>query len=509
MTKENLLESKWFAGLLLFFSLIFLADQNLYSQQYRLGDIPLHPEIYKKHLKAWPLDMAEALPSSYDAREFGLVTTAKDQGACGSCWAFASVGAMESHMLKMYQVGPKNLSEQQQVSCNVSMWGCDGGSSNAIRYWELKGPLDEGYFPYTADDATSCQESEDYQLDYRVIDWHTVAASDFKNSLYSNGPSYWRYDVYSDFYTYWSSAGMDDVYINSPSSYQGGHAILIIGWDDSKGAYLCKNSWGETGGPNGDGTFWIAYSGHVNNLRFGMANFSLTALTCSSDAECDDGVYCNGEETCVGESCQEGTPRSCLDDGLFCNGDEVCNEATPGCGSTGDPCGTGFTCNENTDQCDSLCGNGICDEFEDCTNCSVDCISGSSGGTCDACFKGQCDGTCHPVKEGAECSDCWTSYCCGDGACEGAENNDNCQKDCPLAICGDGICDSSEDPCYCAADCGPYSIPETNCTDGIDNDCDGSIDGDDSDCPGCKLKKEACSSNSDCCSNRCIRDSCK
>lgn len=457
MTKKSLCELKWFAGLLVLFSFIFLTGQNLYSQQYRLGDIPLHPEIYKKHLKVWPLDMAEALPISYDARNFELVTTVKDQGACGSCWAFASVGAMESHMLKMYDVGSEDLSEQQQVSCNTSMWGCSGGTSSAIKYWELKGALDESYFPYTADDATSCQESEEQQLDYRVIDWHTVAPGDFKNSLYTNGPSYWRYDVYSDFYTYWNSVDMNAVYVNSPSSYQGGHAVLIIGWDDSKGAYLCKNSWGETGGPNGDGTFWIAYSGHAKNLNFGMANFSLTALGCSYDAECDDGIYCNGNETCAGGSCQEGIPISCLDDSLFCNGDEVCNELTQGCGSTGNPCETGFTCNEDIDQCDSLCGNGVCDEFEDCTNCSVDCISGSSGGTCGACFKGQCDGVCHPVKEGADCSDCWSSYCCGDGVCEGDEDSATCPKDCPV----------------------------------------------------CKLKKEECSINSDCCSNRCLRGFCK
>ncbi len=510
MSQESLRTSKRCAGLLVFFCLIFLTGQNLYSQEHRLGDIPLHPEIYKKHLKVWPLDMAAALPGSYDARDDGLVTAAKNQGSCGSCWAFASVGAMESHMLKMYQIGPEDLSEQQQISCNTGMWGCDGGNSSALRYWILDGPLDEGYFSYTGNDATPCQESEDQQLGYRVIDWHTVASNNFKDSLYSNGPSYWRYDVYDDFYTYWGSATAGDVYTNSDNSYRGGHAILIIGWDDSKGAYLCKNSWGETAGPNNDGTFWIAYSGHANNLNFGMANFSLTSLRCTSDAECNDGVYCNGSETCVEDSCQEGTPISCLDDGLFCNGDEVCNELTQGCGSTGNPCETGSTCNEVTDQCISLCGNGICDEFEDCSNCPEDCISGSSGGTCDACFKGQCDDVCHPVKEGPECSDCWASYCCGDGVCEGAENNNNCQKDCPVTLCGDGTCDSNETPCNCSADCGSAPSYETNCSDGIDNDCDGLIDGNDLDCPvACLPRKEACNSDSDCCSNRCVRGSCK
>ncbi len=502
---------KWFAVFVMTAGLTFAAGQGL-SRQYHLGDIPLNKEIYKKHLKTWPLDMAEALSPYYDARDEGLVTLAKNQGQCGSCWAFASVGAMESHMLKAYQVGPEDLSEQQQVSCNTAMWGCTGGSSNAIRYWELKGPLDESSFPYTASDTTSCLDLESPQLGYRVIDWHTVAANGYKNSVYAYGPSYWRYNVHSDFYTYWNSGEPGTVYVNNESDYQGGHAVLLIGWDDSKSAFLCKNSWGEFGGPNGDGTFWIAYTGHANDLGFGMANFSLTSLVCSSDAECDDGVYCNGTEKCVAESCQEGTPVTCTEDDSFCNGNEVCNEATQECGSTGDPCDENAVCNEVDDQCDSLCGNGVCGPGEDCSPCPDDCISGTSGGTCGACFKGKCDGVCHPVKEGAECSDCWTSYCCGDGVCEGEEDSENCSIDCPATVCGDGVCDPGEDRCSCSEDCG--APDQEICNNGIDDDCDNAVDCDDSDCEFdssciCLAKKESCQSDSDCCSNRCKNGQCR
>lgn len=387
MKKESTKRSKWFAGISVLFCLIFLTDQNLYSQEYRLGDIPLHPKIYQKYLKVWPLEMLEILPESYDARDDELVTSAKDQGACGSCWAFASVGAMESHILKWYVdvEDHKDLSEQQQVSCNEEMYGCGGGTSSAIKYWELKepqleskGPQLESLYPYTANDA-SCLESEYSQLGYRVIDWHTVdnSTNDFKNSLYLYGPSYWRFNVYSDFFTYWNDADPGYVYKNSrPSNYRGGHAVLIIGWDNEKGAYLCKNSWGEEAGPNDDGTFWIAYDGHWKNLNFGMANFSLTSLTCSNDADCNDGLDCNGIETCIVETatCQEGEPV-CPDDGLFCNGDEVCNELTVECSRTGNPCSAGIVCDEDNDQC--LCGEpgAYCTDNSQC-----------------------CSGRCHPRK---------------------------------------------------------------------------------------------------------------
>jgi hypothetical protein len=502
------------------FCLMLLAGQNVYAQKYKLGDIPLHPEIYKKHLKVWPMEMAEMLPTAYDARDEEIVTSAKNQGSCGSCWAFASVGAMESHMLKAYQTGPEDLSEQQQVSCNTSMWGCNGGTSSAIKYWEWesKGPLYEACFPYTANDSTPCEESYCTQLGYRVIDWHTVGTSDFKNSLYTYGPSYWRFDVYSDFDTFWSNGTQDQVYTNQhSSSYRGGHAVLLIGWDDTKGAYLCKNSWG-SGGPNGDGTFWIAYSGHSNNLNFGMVNFSLTTLTCSSDAECDDGMYCNGAETCVDGTCQDGTPVTCADDGLFCNGSEVCDEIGQECGHTGDPCTAPTVCSEDIDQCElPSCGNTVCDAGENCDNCPADCISGTAAGNDPTdCFKGKADGVCHPVKDGSNCPDCVSSWCCGDGVCEGEEDSNNCAIDCgPSPVCEDGNCDPGEDECSCPSDCGQPQNSEVGfCSDSVDNDCDTLTDCDDPDCVddlacSCFPKGSPCSIKSDCCSNKCVRGACK
>jgi hypothetical protein len=268
---------------------------------YAYGDIPLPPDVYDALLRQPSREALERLPAAYDARSDGIVTAAKDQGACGSCWAFASVGALESHLLKQFGIGPDDFAEQQQVSCNINMAGCSGGSADALLFWEegSYGPIDESSFPYTARDDTPCTYACS-ERDIHVANFHTVpiTTAAFKESLYNVGPSYWRFNVYRDFNTYWSTAAPGSVYVNADPVRLGGHAVLLIGWDDTKGAFLLKNSWGTNSGPNANGTFWLAYAGHANDMGFGMANFEATrdAPVDVALGYCDmaGNAYCDG-----------------------------------------------------------------------------------------------------------------------------------------------------------------------------------------------------------------------
>ena len=117
--------------------------------------------------------------------------------------------------------------------------------------------------------------------------------------------------------------------------------------------------------------------------------------------------------------------------------------------------------------------------------------------TCDNdptdCFKGEADGVCHPTKDGPNCPDCVTIWCCGDGVCNGEEDSGSC-----------------------AIDCGQPSATETNCTDLSDDDGDGLTDCADPDCSGepvcqssCLQRKQPCLSNEECCSGKCFRGACK
>jgi C1A family cysteine protease len=242
-------------------------------------------------------DFIAELPQIFDWRDKGIVTRAKDerpvtpadnQGYCGSCWAFAAVGAMESKILMAG--GPEyDISEQQQVSCNTEQYGCCGGFLNASLFWKDRGPMQESCTDYGDYRTSSCNclrhcsnvpcSSLDTcpQLFYLTDKYYSVNAddkNDVKISLRQDGPAPFRFLVYKDFFDFWNSGSSGEIYKQSDDRLSGGHAVLLIGWDDAKQAWLCKNSWGERG-PNGDGTFWLAYSGHANNLRFGMTNFTI------------------------------------------------------------------------------------------------------------------------------------------------------------------------------------------------------------------------------------------
>lgn len=245
------------------------------------GDIGLPADYNATKLQLSGLDGAtpdSQLPAQFDWRTYGMVSTPKDQGSCGACWAFASTGVYESKLL-MQGYSSIDISEQQQLSCNTQMSGCAGGSMASLRYWESRLAIRESCSPYTASATTTCPEATCTATFSNAFGYYTVDMSnrnDIKRSILDDGPAYFRYDFYNDFYTFWdNSANAGAAYIQSGNNRNGGHAVLVIGWDDNRSAWLCKNSWGATDGPNGDGTFWMAYSGHGHDLAFGVGNIRI------------------------------------------------------------------------------------------------------------------------------------------------------------------------------------------------------------------------------------------
>jgi hypothetical protein len=261
-------------------------------RSFGLGDFVVDEQFYDQHvLQLATLRMLappgwDVLPSEFDGRDRKWVTPAKYQGRCGSCWAHAAVGTMESRLLK--EGYPAfDLSEQQQISCNTEMSGCCGGSGQSLMFFKTNRPWREQDVHY-AELETSCPSQRSKTCDdfpgvigigYLATGFYTVdrTVEAMKQSLLSDGPFYFRYDVYDDFYHYWSQGTSLDNYVQSSGGMLGGHAVLLIGWNDARNAWLLKNSWGPDTGPNKDGTFWIHYDGHANDLK--IQGFNLSGIS--------------------------------------------------------------------------------------------------------------------------------------------------------------------------------------------------------------------------------------
>lgn len=196
------------------------------------------------------------LPDHFDWRDNGgnWVTPIRDQGNCGSCWDFAATAAVESGtIIKHNRAGyDYDLSEQHILSC-ANAGSCNGGYHyKALNYYISNGSPDEDCFPYEADDSLPCSETcSDWQSRAQKIndwDWVTYSSADvetIKAAVYQY-PVCTTMDVYTDFFYYNSG-----IYEYAWGSYQGGHAVLIVGWDDDEQYWIAKNSWDTTWGEDG------------------------------------------------------------------------------------------------------------------------------------------------------------------------------------------------------------------------------------------------------------------
>lgn len=234
-------------------------------------------------------------PQPIDWRDHGgdYVPDVRDQGNCGSCWAFASVGTMEAgYAISMTTPGVFiDLAEQHAVSCDSQNMGCSGGNSRYVaQFLRHTGVPDELCFPYAAANLPCDDCCPDWQLRaVRIAEYERVAHSiGALQQALQDGPFQVSFDVYDDFSSYDSG-----VYEYATGSYHGGHAVLLVGYADTPGQYgggyfIVKNSWSDGWGE--EGFFRIGYSQVTNDIRFGRSAYRYHMTTPPlDDYEPDEG----------------------------------------------------------------------------------------------------------------------------------------------------------------------------------------------------------------------------
>ncbi|CAL0304567.1 unnamed protein product [Lupinus luteus] len=193
-------------------------------------------------------DLTPYVPSSLDWRKKGAVTEVKNQGRCGSCWAFATVAGIEG--INAVARGKLiSLSEQQLVSCDKNSHGCKGGRVKNGLDWVLKngGIASEENYPYIAKNGTCTRKvkSSAYIDGYRRLtnsDNALLSATVIQPiiaCLNATGFKHYQRGIFNGRYC-------------KKTTFTS-HCVLIVGYNSYNGVdyWIAKNSWGKDWGRDG------------------------------------------------------------------------------------------------------------------------------------------------------------------------------------------------------------------------------------------------------------------
>lgn len=227
------------------------------------GLIPLLFDIGKHKRESY--EAKQALPSRYDLRERGLVTSVKDQGSYGTCWAFATFGALESDLLVLGR-GAYDFSERNLINrCGYDdPWNTGGNILKSMAYLSRgDGPVLESQDPYSLGPGASPLYDRVLYVENTIVlpGRENVFDNEYiKEVIYEYGAVYTSMFYDDPFYD-----PVTKTYYCGSSGFETNHAIVLVGWDDNivvpgapgRGAWIVKNSWGRGWGDNG--YFYISY----------------------------------------------------------------------------------------------------------------------------------------------------------------------------------------------------------------------------------------------------------
>ncbi|MCX6367181.1 MAG: C1 family peptidase [Armatimonadetes bacterium] len=208
----------------------------------------------------------------WDWRKQGKVTSIRNQAPAGTCWAFAVTAALESSWLVRNSINIDG-SEQFMIAYSGAGTTSGGNRADAAAWLTSKGTVAEVTAPYTGSASTSVPSSS--ATPYDALAWGFVDESNvlpsvqkLKQALCEHGPI--TIGIYSDNNLKAYTGGVFDHV--DPSNNASNHAVLLVGWDDDKGAWIVKNSWGSGWGDECDygtekGYFYAKYGCHNVGYR--------------------------------------------------------------------------------------------------------------------------------------------------------------------------------------------------------------------------------------------------
>lgn len=215
--------------------------------------------MYSSNLKSE--NLGNIFDGTKDWRDSGVVTPMKNQGRCGSCWAFSAVAAMESD----YAIKHNKLvvmSEQQSVDCvrNASCcFGCRGGFMDPVFQWHMdtqQGVVTEAQYPYTGRDTAACRRipsAPDQAMPQRIVQVNggrtlgervehmVVAIKDHPIAVAIEAENNWFRGYRGGVITQGCGQRLD-------------HAVLAVGYGATAAGqeyWIVKNSWGTSWGEQG------------------------------------------------------------------------------------------------------------------------------------------------------------------------------------------------------------------------------------------------------------------
>lgn len=222
---------------------------------------------YVRQVRNAPVEVAEitdemraAAPDSLDWSAKGATTKVKDQGDCGSCWAYSATEGIESGLF-MASGTLEDLSEQQIISCDKSDLGCNGGDlPTAFDYVKKAGGIDTMKdYPDTSADSGNTGRCKSFQKKVKVTGWKYAIPSCDSGACKNQKES----DMMAALNTY----GPLSVCVNAESwdNYSGGiykkkcsgkasaldHCVQLVGYNKAQNYWKVRNSWASDWGEDG------------------------------------------------------------------------------------------------------------------------------------------------------------------------------------------------------------------------------------------------------------------